>query len=178
MEQRDGGSRKEKLGAGEDSVIGPVSSLNTCWRSRRGRGGPCCLASKGGKTLLKDHTESCTGLYIKKKQKQKQKNIPKTAVGTFQNIQGKVKIATRTRGSGQFSHSVCLNLCDPMDHSMPGFPVHHHLPEFAQTCVHRVGDALQTSHLLLSSFPPAFNLSQHQSFPLSQFFASGGLDVN
>ena len=59
----------------------------------------------------------------------------------------------------------CPTLCDPMDHSTPGFPVHHQLPEFTQTHVHRVGDAIQPSHPLLSS-SPTFNLSQHQGpFP-------------
>ena len=57
---------------------------------------------------------------------------------------------------------LCLTLCDPMDCSAPGFPVHHHLPEFAQTHVHQVSDAIQPSHPL-SSPSPAFNLSQHQS---------------
>ena len=50
-----------------------------------------------------------------------------------------------------------------MDRSMPGFPVLHHLPEFIQTHVHWVGDAIQPSHPLSSPSPPAFNLSQHQS---------------
>ena len=50
-----------------------------------------------------------------------------------------------------------------MDCSMPGFPVYHQLLELTQTYVHRVGDAIQPSHPLLSSSPPAFNLSQHQS---------------
>ena len=49
-----------------------------------------------------------------------------------------------------------------MDYSMPGFPVPHHLPEFAQVYVHRVGKAIQPSHPLLPSSPSAFNLSQHQ----------------
>ena len=49
-----------------------------------------------------------------------------------------------------------------MDCSTPGFPVYHQLLELAQTHVHRVGDAIQPSHPLLSPFPPAFNLSQHQ----------------
>ena len=57
---------------------------------------------------------------------------------------------------------LCLTLSDPMDCSMPGFLVHHHLPEFAQTNVHQVSDAIQPSHPL-SSPSPAFNLSQHQS---------------
>ena len=56
----------------------------------------------------------------------------------------------------------CLTLCDPMDCSMPGFPVHHQLPEIAQTHVHRVGDAIQPFHPLSSPSPSAFNLSQHQ----------------
>ena len=50
----------------------------------------------------------------------------------------------------------------PMNRSMPGLPVHHQLPEFTQTHVHRVGDAIQPSHPLSSPFPPALNLSQHQ----------------
>src|SRR5574342_437270 len=57
----------------------------------------------------------------------------------------------------------CPTLCDPMDCSMPGLPVHHQLPELAQTHVHRVGDAIQPSHPLLSPSPPAPNPSQHQS---------------
>ena len=57
---------------------------------------------------------------------------------------------------------LCPTLRDPMDYSTPGFPVHHQLPEFAQTHVHRVGDAIQPSHPLSSLSPPAFNLSQHQ----------------
>ena len=56
----------------------------------------------------------------------------------------------------------CPTLCDPMDSIMPGFPVHHRLPELAQTHVHQVSDAIQPSHPLSSPSPPAFNLSQHQ----------------
>ena len=67
-------------------------------------------------------------------------------------------------GSVQFSSVAqsCLTLCGPMDCIMPGFPVHHQLPEFTQTHVHWVADAIQPSHPLLSPSPPAFNLSQHQ----------------
>ena len=53
-------------------------------------------------------------------------------------------------------------LCDPMNHSTPGLPVHYQLPELTQTHIHRVGDAIQPSHPLSSPSPPAFNLSQHQ----------------
>ena len=54
-----------------------------------------------------------------------------------------------------------VRLCDPTDCSMPGFPVHHQLPEFTQTHVHRVGDAIQLSHPLSSPSPLVFNLFQH-----------------
>ena len=57
----------------------------------------------------------------------------------------------------------CLTLCDPMNRSTPGLPVHHQFLEFTRTHVHRVGDAIQTSHPLLSPSPPAPNPSQHQS---------------
>ena len=57
----------------------------------------------------------------------------------------------------------CLTLCNPMNRSMPGLLVHHQLPEFTQTHVHRISDAIQPSHPLLSPFPPAPNPSQHQS---------------
>ena len=57
----------------------------------------------------------------------------------------------------------CPSLRDPMNCSNPGLPVHHQLPEFTQTHVHRVGDAIQPSHPLSSPSPPAPNPSQHQS---------------
>ena len=57
----------------------------------------------------------------------------------------------------------CPTLCNPMNLSTPGLPVHHQLPEFTQTHVHRIGDAIQPSHPLSSPSPPAFNHSQHQS---------------
>ena len=56
----------------------------------------------------------------------------------------------------------CPTLCDPMDCSMPGLPIHHQLPEFTHMHVHWVSDAIQPSHPLSSPSPPAFNLSQHQ----------------
>ena len=57
----------------------------------------------------------------------------------------------------------CPTLCDPMNHSTPGLPVHHQLPEFTQTLIHRVSDAIQPSHPQVSPSPPAPNPSQHQS---------------
>ena len=57
----------------------------------------------------------------------------------------------------------CPTLCDPMNRSTPGLPVHHQVPEFTQTHVHRVGDAIQPSHPRSSSFPPSPYPFQHQS---------------
>ena len=57
----------------------------------------------------------------------------------------------------------CVRLCDPLNCTTPGLPLHQQLPESTQTHVHRVGNAIQPSQLLSSPFPPALNLSQHQS---------------
>ena len=87
--------------------------------------------------------------------------------------------------SVQFTQSY-PTLCDPMDCSMPGLPVHHQLPELAQTHVHQAGDAIQPSHPVSSPSPPAFNLFQHQglfqgqsirsfSFSISSFSECSGL---
>ena len=67
--------------------------------------------------------------------------------------------------SNQFSSVAqsCPTLCNPVNYSTPGLPVHHQLPKFTQTHVHRVGDAIQPSHPLSSLSPPAPNPSQHQS---------------
>ena len=72
---------------------------------------------------------------------------------------------TCTLESVQFSSVAqsCLTLCDPMNRSMPGLPVHHHLLEFTQTHIHWVRDAIQPSHPRLSPSPTAPNPSQHQS---------------
>ena len=80
---------------------------------------------------------------------------------------------------GQFTAVQWLSsvrLCDPMDCSTPGFPVHHQLPELTQTHVHWVGDAIQPSHPLSSPSPPAFNLSHHQGL-FQRIFASGGQSI-
>ena len=82
--------------------------------------------------------------------------------------------------SVQFSSvaQLCLTLCDPMDCSMPAFPVHYQLLELTQTHVHLVGDAIQPSHPLSSPFSShlqSFPVSG--SFPVSQFFTSGGQSI-
>ena len=83
------------------------------------------------------------------------------------DFRGKTLLFTNEYGftCGLFISSVtqlCLILCDPMDSSTPGLPVHHQLPELTQTHVHWHGDAIQQPHPLSSPSPPAFNLSQHQ----------------
>ena len=81
-------------------------------------------------------------------------------------------------GSVSSVTQLCPTLCNPMDCSMPGFPVHHQLPELAQTQVHRVGDAIQPSHPL-SSPSPAFlkSFPASESFQIGQFFTSGGQSI-
>ena len=97
-------------------------------------------------------------------------------VGLKGNIQKTKIMASGPISSVQFSSVTqsCPTLCDPMNCSTPGLPVHHQLPEFTQTHVHQVGDAIQPSHPLSSPSPPAPNPSQHQSFPMSQLFSGGG----
>ena len=82
-------------------------------------------------------------------------------IGLKHNIQKKKNY---DQPSVQFSSvtQLYLTLCDSMNCSTPGLPVHHQLPESTQTHVHRVGDAIQPSHPLSSPSPPALNLSQHQ----------------
>ena len=72
---------------------------------------------------------------------------------------------------------LCLTLCNPMNCTTPGFPVLHCLLELAQTHVHWIGDAIQPSHPLSLSSPPALNLSQHRSFPMSWLFTAGGQSI-
>ena len=106
-------------------------------------------------TTFMAESEELKSLLIKVKEESEK-------VGLKFNIQ-----KTKIHGiqSHQFSSvaQLCLTLCDPMNRSMPGLPVHHQLPEFTQTHVHRVRDAIQPSHLLSSPSPPAPTPSQHQS---------------
>ena len=83
------------------------------------------------------------------------------------------KSRTQLTQFSQFSSvsQSCLTLCKPMNHSTSGLPVHHQLPEFTQTHVHRVSDAIQPSHPLSSPSPPAANPSQHQG--IFQWLNSG-----
>ena len=80
----------------------------------------------------------------------------------FRQRQANQLLTTTLWGSVQFSSVTqsCPTLCNPMNHSTPGLPVHHQLPEFTQTHVHRVSDAIQPSHPGSSPSPPAPNPSQ------------------
>ena len=71
-------------------------------------------------------------------------------------------IAKKTKLQNTSVQSLSRALCDPLDCSTPGLPVHHQLPQLAQTHVHRVGNDIQPSHPLSSPSPPAFSLSQLQ----------------
>ena len=82
-------------------------------------------------------------------------------------------------GSVQFSSVAqsCPTLCNPMNRSPPGLPVHHQLPEFTQTHVHWVGDAIQPSHPVVPFSSCPQTLPASGSFPMSQLFASGGQSI-
>ena len=83
----------------------------------------------------------------------------------FSSLSFQKQISLHWHPSVQFSSVAqsCPTLCDPMNRSTPGLPVHHQLPEFTQIDVHRVSDAIQPPHPLSSPSPPAPNPSQHQS---------------
>ena len=108
-------------------------------------------------TLMAESKKELKSLLMKVKEDSKK-------VGLKLNTQ-KTKIMAS--GPIQFSFSSVqllshVRLCDPMNHSTPGLPVHHQLLEFTQTHAHRVSDAIQSSHPLSSPSPPAPNRSQHQ----------------
>ena len=85
----------------------------------------------------------------------------------------------KQESTNQYWYQLCPTLCDPMDCSTPGFPVHHQLVEIAQTHVHRLSDAIQPT--ILSSVVPFSSCLQSfpesGSFPMSQFFAEGGPSI-
>ena len=94
------------------------------------------------------------------------------------SFQGVGQVNQITPGSVHLSRSVMSDSLRPHGlHAAPGFPVHHQLPELAQTLAHQVSDAIQPSHPLSSPSPPAFNLSQNQGLLVSRFFASGSQSI-
>ena len=109
-------------------------------------------------TNLMTESEELKSLLMKVKEESEK-------AGLKLNIQKTKIMESGPISSVQFSSVTqsCPTLCNSMNRSTPGLPVHHQLPEFTQTHVHRVGDAIQPSHPLSSPSPPALNLSQHQS---------------
>ena len=108
------------------------------------------------------------GLLVEQEEKRNKTKATEHGDGSRKCIgspQGRIRARHIQILSVQFSSVAqsCLTLCNPMNRSMPGLPVHHQLPEFTQTHVHRVGDAIQPSHPLSSPSPPAPSPSQHQS---------------
>jgi len=99
----------------------------------------------------------------------KPSNDPRPSFWAAPASLGWAEVAVSTSSVSSVAQS-CPTLCDPMNRSTPGLPVHHQLLEFTQTHVHRVSDAIQPSHPLSSPSPPAPNPSQHQS--LFQWFSS------
>ena len=112
----------------------------------------------GDTTLIAESKEELKSLLMKVKE-----GSEKVCLGL--NTEKTKIVASGPISSGQFSSVAqsCLTLCDPMNCSTPGLPVRHQFPEFTQTHVHRVSDAIQPSHPLSSPLPPAPNPSQHQS---------------
>ena len=109
-------------------------------------------------TLMAESEKELKSLLMKVKEESEK-------AGLKLNIQKTKIVASSPISSVQFS-SVAQSfptLCDPMNRSTPGLSVHHQLPEFTQTHIHRVSDAIQPSHPLSSPSPPAPNPSQHQS---------------
>ena len=114
-------------------------------------------------TLCTCHTHVLTTVVFCFSIKEFRKSSPSNSWASWNNIS--LKILFWMSLVTQFSSVAqsCPTLCNPMNRSMPGLPVHHQLPEFTQTHVHRVSDAIQPSHPLSSPSPPAPNPSQHQS---------------
>ena len=121
-------------------------------------------------TLMAESEEELKILLMKVKEESEK-------AGLKFNIQKKKNIMA----SGPISSVQSLSrvwLCDPVDCSMPVLPVHHQLPEFTQTHIHRMGDAIQPSHPLLSSFSSRFqSFPASGSFPMSHFFESGDQSI-
>ena len=135
------------------SIICELSQLHKLFSHPSTYWVPDTTVSMMGHNIYVHHTGTCyiflihiKGIYMK--------NVYiKEMVNLMKFIEGSVQFSSVTQS--------CPTLCDPMNRSTPGLSVHHQLPEFTQTHVHRIGDAIQPSHPLSSPFPPAPNTSQH-----------------
>ena len=105
----------------------------------------------------------CKSLYLKNRMKKQSMLMGTVDPGRERKSQPSSKALKFTSVQFNSVPQSCPTLCNAMNCSTPGLPVHHQLPEFTQTHVHRVGDAIQPSHPLSSPSPPAPNPSQHQS---------------
>ena len=101
------------------------------------------------------------------------RNINKKHYLLVTNLSGEIVYLSPVDQIRSVSQS-CPTLCDPMNRSTPGLPVHHQVPEFTQTHIHRVSDAIQPSHPLSAPSPPPPNPSQHQGLFYWVLFAWGG----
>ena len=138
--------------------------MNFCYRTKTSQGVSLLLTKKKSKMLIKMTTE--IALHFKTLYRQEIKHYIQLSIFSAHKVENIIKFSLRRFFSSvQFSSAaqLCLTLCDPMDYSMPGLPVHCQLQEFTQTRVHWVGDAIQPSHPLSSPSPPAFSLSWHHS---------------
>ena len=106
-------------------------------------------------TTLMAESEELKSLLMRVKEESKRVNLKINIKKTKIMASGPIQFSSVAQS--------CLTLCDPMNRSTPGLPVHHQLQEINQTHVHRVSDAIQPSHPLSSPSPPAPNPSQHQS---------------
>ena len=110
--------------------------------------------------LLQPSTRACQTLILPKEEWQVLSALRRFSVYWGRHSMSKITaISDQIRSVAQ----LCLTLCDPMNRSTPGLPVHHQLPAFTETHIHWVSDAIQPSHPLSSPSPPAPNPSQHQS---------------
>ena len=119
-------------------------------------------------SILKNINEPCHILFCPKSLKFYPFNTHLSGPATFQVLSIHTGLQRWIVQYSSVAQS-CLTLCNPMDCSMPGFPVHHQLPESAQTHVHRVSDAIQPSHPLPSPSPPALCCYTQMSLILGRF---------
>ena len=132
-----------------------------------------------GATLMAESKEKLKSLLMRVKEESERAGLKLN----IKKITKNTKLRSRHLApfsSVQFSSVTqsCPTLCDPMNRSMPGLPVHLQLPEFTQTHVHQVSDAIQPPHPLSSPSPPApQSLPASESFPMSQLFAWGGQSI-